>query len=140
MPNDWRDRQEPPPRREDRARKRGLDYLLGRDDDRSPRVRPSVGRDRYEPVRPETGRRPAEADRSDRPGGQPGGLRVSAPESFDVPCQTDVRSASGDSRKCGAPAREYRVYMQGKWERWVVCAAHAAYYRSWGADLSVLVD
>jgi hypothetical protein len=125
MPNQSRDREPWSGHDAERARRRGLEYLLERGSG-SGRPRPTS--------------RTAGGD--DRRGerGAPAGLRVSAPESFDVPCETEVRGAGGESRRCGGPAREYRVYMNGTWQRWVICTAHAAYYRSWGADLSVLVD
>jgi hypothetical protein len=126
MPSYSRDHEEED--RRDRARRRGLDYLLGRDDDRR------RARSRPADELPDRGGRAQGRD------AQPAGLRVSEPESFDVPCQTEVRAATGETRRCGAPAREYRVYMNNKWERWVICTGHAAYYKSWGADLSVLVD
>ncbi len=140
MPGYSRDRDDDA-HREERAKRRGLDYLLDRGDDvRRARSRPSsdpYGRGAGAPARLPAGA--STVDRGARPG-QASGLRVSAPESFDVPCQTEVRAATGDTRNCGAPAREYRVYMNNTWQRWVICSAHAAYYRSWGAELSVLVD
>ena len=131
MPTNSRDHDSWLDRGEDRARRRGLDYLLDR------QVGEGLGRSRGRAVgvRPDD-RQPEKPTRD----GQVAGLHVSAPESFDAPCQTEVRAATGDARRCGAPAREYRVYMNNTWQRWVICSTHAAYYRSWGADLSVLVD
>jgi hypothetical protein len=135
MPNYSRDRDVPDDRREDRARRRGLDYALGRESTTSrARTRPA-----YDPYG-RSGATTGTPERTPARPGQPAGLRVSAPESFDVPCQTEVRGMTGDTGVCGAPAREYRVYMHNVWQKWIICAAHAAYYRSWGADLSVLID
>ena len=117
-------------RGDDRARRRHLDYLLDRDP--GTRSRPAsraTDRDYY-----------VVEERSSSRSKPPQGLRVSEPESFERPCETEVRGMTGDSHRCGAPAREYRVYMNNTWQRWVICSTHAAYYRSWGADLSVLVD
>jgi hypothetical protein len=138
MPNQSRDREPWAEQDAERARRRGLDYLLDRGSGTArprPRSRAALERvpDPYGDDALGAGDR-----RGDR--GTPAGLRVSAPESFDVPCETEVRGPAGETRRCGAPAREYRVYMNRTWQRWVICSGHAAYYRSWGADLSVLVD
>jgi hypothetical protein len=138
MPKQSRDREPWSGHDAERARRRGLEYLLDRASGASrPRPRGRVGLEPL-PAPDRGGGLGGDDRRGDR--GAPAGLRVSAAESFDVPCETEVRGPAGETRRCGAPAREYRVYMNRTWQRWVICSAHAAYYRSWGADLSVLVD